>query len=144
MLLLFARQDEATFALDAARVVEVLPSILLEPPVGEPSRVEGLFRYRGRVLRAVDLGRLVVGRPARNLLSARLIVVDDPRVAVGTAAHAVLAQALGDLERIVEVPAAGSDRDPGRGEPRAAWLGPVFTHGDELVRMIYPEYVLDA
>ena len=144
MLLLFARQDEATCAIDAARVVEILPSIVLKKPVGEPARVEGFFTYRGRVLRAVDLGRLVGEHPTRNLLSARLIVVDDPRVRVGEPALAILTQAIGDLTRVDDSLVAATPSGSSQAAPLANFLGPVVSIDDELVRIVYPERVLDA
>ena len=143
MLHLIARQSGATFAIDAGRIIEILPWIDLNEPIGESERVSGLLTYRGRVLPTVDLGPLVGKAPSKDLLSARILVVDDPRVRSGTARHALLVQALGDMTRLDAEMIAIATKEAVKPPKGQRFLGPVVPYGDEPVRILYPERVLD-
>jgi chemotaxis-related protein WspB len=78
MLFLLFHVGQERYALEASRIVEVVPLLDIEPLRHAPQGVAGVFNYRGRPVPAVDLSALALGRPARNLLSTRIIIVNHP------------------------------------------------------------------
>jgi chemotaxis-related protein WspB len=77
MLLLTFTAGSSRYALAATRVVEVLPKLELRPIPHASELLSGLLSYRGKVVPVIDLGLLVGSAPSRNLLSSRMILVDD-------------------------------------------------------------------
>ncbi|HWY77849.1 MAG TPA: chemotaxis protein CheW, partial [Verrucomicrobiae bacterium] len=75
-LLFYLGQDR--YAIEASRVVEVLPLVELKRIPESPQGVAGLFNFRGQPVPAVDLSQLTLGQPAAECLSTRLIVVNYP------------------------------------------------------------------
>jgi chemotaxis-related protein WspB len=76
MLFLLFQIGPDRYALEASRVVEIVPLLELKPLAQAPKGVAGIFDYRGRPVPAVDLSELVLGRPARQFLSTRIIIVN--------------------------------------------------------------------
>jgi len=66
------------YALEAGRVVEVLPLLKIKRLPKAPKGVAGVFIYRGRGVPAVDLSELTLGQPAMERMSTRIIVVNYP------------------------------------------------------------------
>jgi chemotaxis-related protein WspB len=81
MLFLLFQVDNARYALDARRVVEVLPLVELSSLANAPKGVAGMINYRGRPVPAVDLTELALGVPARERLSTRILLVKYPDAA---------------------------------------------------------------
>ena len=69
---------ENRYALEASRVVEVVPLLALQQLPQAPKGVAGIFNYRGRPVPAVDLGVLTLGQPASERFSTRIIIVNYP------------------------------------------------------------------
>ena len=59
MLLLVFRVAGDAYAVEAARVVEVVPRVELRALPHAPEALAGLFRYRGRMVPVIDLGVLL-------------------------------------------------------------------------------------
>jgi chemotaxis-related protein WspB len=78
MLFLIFKLGKDRYALEASRVVEVLPLLELRTIPEAPRGVAGVFNYRGRPVPAVDLTQLTLGHPANERLSTRIIVVNYP------------------------------------------------------------------
>ena len=78
MLFLLFQLGADRYALDASRVVEVLPLLGLKPIPNAPPEVAGMFSYRGETVPAVDLKHLITGQPARERFATRIIVVQHP------------------------------------------------------------------
>ena len=78
MLFLLFQIGPDRYALEASRVVEVVPLLELKPLAQAPKGVAGIFDYRGRPVLAVDLSALLLGRPASELLGTRIIIVNHP------------------------------------------------------------------
>jgi len=76
MLFLLFQLGTDRYAIEASRVVEVLPLLALKRLPQAPKGVAGLFNYRGRPVPAVDLCELALGAPARERLSTRIIVLN--------------------------------------------------------------------
>jgi chemotaxis-related protein WspB len=78
MLFLLFQLGTDRYALEASRVVEVVPLLDLKRLPQAPKGVAGVFNYRGRPVPAVDLSELTMGQPACERLSTRIIVVKHP------------------------------------------------------------------
>ncbi len=77
MLLLTFTAGSKPYAVDVSRVVEVLPKLELRIIPHAPALLAGLLNYRGKVVPVIDLGLLLGTAPSRNLLSSRMILVND-------------------------------------------------------------------
>ena len=78
MLFLLFQLGRDRYALEASRVIEVLPLVELKRIPDSPRGVAGIFNYRGRPVPAVDLSDLTLGQPASERLSTRIIVIQYP------------------------------------------------------------------
>lgn len=78
MLFLLFQLGSERYALQASRVVEVVPLLCMQRLPQAPSGVMGVFNYRGQVIPAVDLSLLTVGKASQECLSTRIIVVNYP------------------------------------------------------------------
>jgi chemotaxis-related protein WspB len=78
MLFLLFQLGKDRFALEAERVVEVVPLLELNQVPQAPRGVAGILNYRGRPVPAVDLSELALGRPAGERLSTRIIIIHYP------------------------------------------------------------------
>jgi chemotaxis-related protein WspB len=63
------------YALEASRVVEVVPLLGLKQVPQAPRGVAGLFNYRGQAVPALDLSAITTGQPAAERLSTRILIV---------------------------------------------------------------------
>ena len=78
MLFLLFQLGTDRYALEASRVVEVVPLLELKRLPQAPHGVAGIFNYRGQPVPAVDLCALTLGQPASERLSTRIIIVNLP------------------------------------------------------------------
>jgi chemotaxis-related protein WspB len=76
MLLLILEAGTQRFGLTASRIVEVIPAPALRPMPGLPAFIAGAFSYHGRIFPVIDLSSLLTGRPARPLLSTRIVMLN--------------------------------------------------------------------
>ncbi|MFH1476551.1 MAG: chemotaxis protein CheW [Verrucomicrobiota bacterium] len=74
MLFIVFKAGKADYALEARRVIEVVPRVALRTCPGAPDYITGLANYRGTSVPVVDLGRLVGGAPCAVYLSTRIIL----------------------------------------------------------------------
>jgi chemotaxis-related protein WspB len=138
MLYLLFEVADQQYAIEATRVVEVLPLVQVTVIPRAPSEVAGLFSYRGRPVPLIDLRRLTLRRPARPRFSTRIILVHD----VGTDGSD---QILGIIaERVTET----TRRDPsefvatGFSNPGTPYLGGMITTSRGLVQRIDVPHLL--
>jgi chemotaxis-related protein WspB len=138
MLFLVFQIGQDRYALEARRVVEVVPLLNLRTIPDAPKGVAGLFNYRGRPVPVVDLCRLTRDQPAPEWLSTRIIVVMHPD-----------AQGRDHLLGLVAEQATAMVRkDPGdlaRASVRlgkAPYLGPVILDGQGVIQAIYEQRLL--
>src|SRR6266446_2034582 len=76
MLFVLFKLGNDRYALDAGRVVEIVPLVSLKQVPKAPKGLAGIFNYRGRPVPAVDLCDLALDRPASQRLSTRIIIVN--------------------------------------------------------------------
>jgi len=75
MLYLLFQVGGDRYAIEARQAVEVVPLLSLKRVPMAARGVAGILNYRGRPVAAVDLSELIGGRPARERLSTRIIIV---------------------------------------------------------------------
>jgi len=125
-------------ALEARRVVEVLPFVELSRGPAAPEAVAGFFRYRGRLVPAVDLCQLLLGRPARAHFSTRLLVVRCRDVTGAEHLVGLIAErATGLMQR-----APRDFSHPGGVLPDRPCRGPMASDGQGMVQWLDPEHLL--
>ena len=76
MLLLMLTAGTNQYAVDAARVMEVIPKVELRTVPHAPAALVGFLGSRGHVLPVLDLSLLLASTPSRDCLSTRIILVD--------------------------------------------------------------------
>jgi chemotaxis-related protein WspB len=138
MLFLLFQVGQDRFALDASRVVEVVPLLELKKIPQAPKGVAGLFNYRGRPVPAVDVSELALNKPAKECLSTRIIVIHYPDAAGNRHLLGLVAeQATGLLRK-----ERGDFADPSVRIQTAPYLGPVMMDGHGVVQWIYEQRLL--
>jgi len=75
MLFLIFKLGKDRYAVEANRVLEVLPLLAVKRLPQAPAGVAGIFNLRGQPVPAIDLSELAFGEPARERLTTRIIVV---------------------------------------------------------------------
>src|SRR4051812_36805940 len=138
MLLLTFRAAESPYAVDVARVVEVVPRIDLRRLPHAPAFLAGVFDYRGVVVPVVDLGVLLGAEGCADRLSTRIILVDsrpgDRRPRAGAAEG-----------RGHEPDESGRDEAPARGTREdGRWLLGLVAEQVSDVSAVKPEQVISA
>jgi chemotaxis-related protein WspB len=76
MLVLPIRLDADRYAIDSARVVEIIPTVPLRHVPHAPVTIAGLLNYRSRIIPVLDLRQLIAGSPCPAAFSTRIIVVE--------------------------------------------------------------------
>src|SRR6516162_3614683 len=76
MLLLTFKVGPNRYAIDTARVVELIPRVALRPVPHAPAFLVGLLGYRGKIVPVIDLGLLLDTAPCRDHLSTRIMLVN--------------------------------------------------------------------
>ena len=99
MLFLLFELARERYAIDASKVVEVLPLLRIRSVPHPPAGVAGLITYRGASLPVVDLSEVMMGRPATPSLTTRLIVVQYPDAHGQTRALGLIAEQVTDTLR---------------------------------------------
>lgn len=138
MLFVLFHLGQERYALEAARVVEVVPLLELKRFPQSPPGMAGMFIYRGRPVPALDLCELTLGRPATEHLSTRIIIVnysDSPGrdQIVGLIAERATETLRRDRKDFVEAAVQLS---------AAPFLGPVLTDEKGVIQLIATQKLL--
>ena len=126
------------YALDASHVIEVLPLVELRRLPEAPRGVAGIFNYHGVPVPVVDLSELTLGRPARECLGTRILLVNYPDAAGRTHPLGLIAErATGTIRR--ESPQLA---EPGVELGTAPYLGAVLMEKEGMIQCIHAQKVL--
>jgi chemotaxis-related protein WspB len=138
MLFLLFQLGKDRYALQASRVVEVLPLVDLKKIPNAARGVAGIFNHRGRPVPAIDLSELTTGRPAGERLSTRIILVNYPDDRGRNHPLGLIA------ERVTEtIERESSDfTEPGLKLSNAPYLGPVLMDGHGCIQWLYEQRLL--
>ena len=132
MLFLLFRLDKDRYALPAREVFEVLPMLEVKLIPQAPPAVRGAFDFRGQPVPLIDLSQLALGRPSREQLSTRIVLVEQPDGRGGTRLLGLLA------EQVTETMRRNPEdfREAGVEVQDARWLGPVTSDEGGLVQRV--------
>jgi chemotaxis-related protein WspB len=138
MLFLLFQLGNDRYALEAGRVVEVVPYLALKKIPQAPKGVAGLFNYRGRSVPAVDLCELTLGHPAGERLSTRIIIVNYSSVNGRTHLLGLIAEHATEMLRknADDFVPAGVNIDA------APYLGPVLMDSRGAIQWIQEQRLL--
>ena len=140
MLFLLFRLGHDRYALEARRVVEVVPLLALKKIPQAPRGVAGLFNYRGQPVPAVDLGELTLGQPASPRLSTRIILVQYPDDTGKNRLLGLIAEQATEIIR-----KEPNDFAPTGVQMRAApYLGPVAMDSQGGIQWVYEQRLLSG
>jgi chemotaxis-related protein WspB len=138
MLFFLFRVGEDRYALDALQIAEILPLVGVKQIPLAPAGVAGIIDYHGTPTPLIDLSQLMLGRPTRQRLGTRIILVNYPDQEVATHLLGLLAERATETMR----------RDPadfvasGVGNDAAPYLGPVAADAQGLVQWIQVDKLL--
>ncbi|WP_321960707.1 chemotaxis protein CheW [Paraburkholderia sp. J7] len=147
MLFLVFELDGERYALDAREIAHVLPLAPVRAFPGTPAYIAGVIDYEGAPVPVVDLPMLALGRPARALMSTRLVLVYDRADDAGAAASQVPPRRLALLlESATRTQSIAPERfaEGGIATPEARWLGPVARDERGFVQWVKVAQLLDA
>jgi chemotaxis-related protein WspB len=138
MLFVLFHLGKERYALEASRVVEIVPLLTLKRFPQSPPAVAGMFVYRGRPVPALDLCKLTLGRPAAEHLSTRIIIVKHGDASGKEQLVGLIAERT--TETIRREP---KDFMDARVELSAApFLGPVLTDDRGVIQLVSTEKLL--
>lgn len=140
MLFLQFQLGKDRYALESAKVVEVLPLLEIKQIPQAPAGVAGAFNYRGSPVPVIDLSALALGRPARPRMSTRIIIVLYPDADGAQHLLGLIAESATQMVR--RDPADFTDA--GVLNEGAPYLGPVATEPDGLVQWVEVTKLLPA
>lgn len=94
MLFITFKAGDNRYALEARRIVEIVPRVLLQPWPNAPRCMAGLCNYRGASVPVIDLCCLFGGGPCGSRLSTRIVITpfrqrDDRQRLIGLLAEEV-------------------------------------------------------
>jgi chemotaxis-related protein WspB len=75
MLFLVVQLGKDRYAIEAHQVIEVLHLVNVKQIPHAPAGVAGVFDYHGASVPLIDLAELAVGKPSRQWMSTRIILV---------------------------------------------------------------------
>jgi chemotaxis-related protein WspB len=138
MLFLLFQLGKDRYALDASRVVEVVPLVALKKVPQAPRGVAGILNYRGRPVPAVDLSELALGHPASERLSTRIIIIHYPDAAGRNQLLGLIAEQATELLRREPKEFLESGMTVGA----APYLGPILLDGKGPVQWVREQKLL--
>jgi chemotaxis-related protein WspB len=138
MLCLLLQLGTERYALDARRIVEVVPMVNLRPLPHAVDYVAGLFDYRGVLVPVIDLCRLTSARNCGAFLTTRIVLVDYPDDQGEPHILGLLAEQVTETVKLKET----EFQNAGVDVPDAPYLGDVIKIGDNLVQRLEIEQLL--
>lgn len=138
MLFLLFQIGPDRYALEASRVIEVIPMLSLKKVPQAPRGVAGMFNYRGEIVPALDLSEMTTGQPAAERLSTRILIVRSSMERRGARMLVLIAERATTTLR-----KEPSDFvDPGLTPDSAAYLGPVLLDDQGVIQWIQEQKLL--
>ncbi|MBI1390643.1 MAG: chemotaxis protein CheW [bacterium] len=133
LMLLFSAGSQR-YAIEARRVVEILPLLEARPIPHAPQGVIGIIDYRGETAPVVDLCVMLTGRPRRDWYNSRTIVLRLENAGF----LAMEAEQVNDTARFDE----GAEQPSGVSCADAPYLAGVLKDGAGLIQRVEIESLL--
>lgn len=138
MLYLLLRMGTERYALDARRIVEVVPMVNLKPLPHTAPYVAGLFDYRGMLVPVIDLCRLTTANRCGAYLTTRIVLVEYPGAEDRTHTLGLLAEQVTETIKLKD----SEFQSPGIHTTEAPYLGDLIKVGNTMVQRLEIEQVL--
>ncbi|MBI5039960.1 MAG: purine-binding chemotaxis protein CheW [Gammaproteobacteria bacterium] len=138
MLYLLLRMGTERYALEARRIVEVVPLVTLKPLPHTPACVAGLFDYRGTWVPVIDLCQLANGQNCAAHLTTRIVLVNYPAGAVQTHILGLLAEQVTETVKFKDA----DFQCGGLQVPEAPYLGQLVKAADITAQHLEIEHLL--
>ncbi len=138
LLFLVFKLGNDRYALEAGKVVEVLPLLEMKQVPHAPKGVVGVFVYRGAPVPAVDLSEVTLGKPAARLLSTRIIIVNFTASDARSHPVGLIAEEATELLRTQPQEFVHSGIDI----KAAPYLGPVLMDPAGPIQWFYEQHLL--
>ena len=132
-LFLLFRLGNDPYAIEASRVVRVLPLAGLKEFPHAPFGIVGLLDLHGAPVPVVDLSLCATGNPCRQRLTTRIMLVSYA-APVGQRLLGIMAEGVCRTERLDPAQFVSPGIDPGE----ARYLGPVLERYGDLIQWIDP------
>jgi chemotaxis-related protein WspB len=132
MLFVVFQLDGNRYAVDTARVAEILPFVEIAEILHAPPEIVGLFSYRGRSIPAIDLSVLLLNRPASAQLSTRIILTRCEEAGQYSGLLGLIVERATEIMRLEPSDFTQS----GIASARAPYLGPIAPTPLGLIRRI--------
>lgn len=142
MLLLLFYVGNNRYALESKQVVQIFPNLILKEVPHAPDYISGLFNYRGQIVPVIDLSYLIQGKVSLNILSTRIILVNNQTSRQSSTSHLLGLQA----ERAtttVDLPETDL-KDGGIQLDAAPYLGKIITDDQGMIQLICVEHLLSV
>ena len=133
MLFLIFQLGKDRYAVEANRVLEVLPLVELKKLPQAPKGVAGIFNLRGRPVPAVDLNELSFGTPSRERLTTRIVVIEHTDAGGQTHPLGLIAEQVTQTLR----KESRDFVDSGVSLAAAPYLGPVLMDGKGPIQWLH-------
>jgi len=140
MLLLLFQAGENQYALEANRVLQILPRVRLRPYPAVPEYISGILNFHGAPVVVVDLSRALGCAPSKKLMSTRIIIAEYPgrggeKIRLGLMAQGLTAAVKKDrlefIDNVLNVPGVNC-------------LGKMFREGERLIQLVKIEEIVPA
>jgi chemotaxis-related protein WspB len=138
MLFVLFQLGKDRYALEASRVVEVVPLLEMKQLPQAPKGVAGVFNYRGQPVPAVDLSELTLGQRASERFSTRIIIINYPDDTGTNRLLGLIAEYV--TETLRKDPKDFVDSGVKLGQ--APYLGPILMEDPNPVQWIYEQRLL--
>jgi len=139
VVLTFQAGDER-YAIHTRDVKEIVPHVKLRPIAQAPQYVAGVFCYRGAMVPVIDLTALLQGRPSREAMSTRIVLVHFKRGDDNAATLGLIAEQVLDI-----VTKSPDDFLPGGVTVAdAPYLGDMTTMEGDIVQVVTVDQLLPA
>lgn len=135
MLIIPFSLSGSRYAIEAAKVVEILPQVQLRNIPGVPAYVAGMFVCRGTVVPVIDLCRLIYKRPCSRHIGTRMILTAKRDRTLGMLCEEVVETIRVSRESLCPVPLDTEN---------ARYLGKLIRVRDELIQLVETEDILDT
>lgn len=134
LFLLFHLQDDA-YAIDSAKVIEVIPYLVTQKIPMTPKFITGMANYRGNPVPVIDLGLLLNDHPCRQQMSTRIILTT---LSLGSQYKKIVGLLAENVTETVKTPKGWQGKATGK--------DPLYLDGEvtrhPMVRWFQPEQML--
>lgn len=140
MLILRLKISKEHYAIEATRVIEIVPLIDVEKIPLTEDAIKGIFNYRGTTTLAIDLCQLFEQRYCNNHLSTRIIIIHYKDSSGQSRPIGLIA------ENVTDVIKCQPDKITNSGiqSNNKHFLGQVYKHNNDMIQLIDTNNILPS